>query len=98
VHDLLNAIRAGNDPDVVRKGAKLVLQALIKAEPSELIGPGRYERTGARSNWRYESRGTAASHRGADHVEMRIPKLHHSSFFPSIMERRRSIEPVLFAM
>jgi hypothetical protein len=32
VSELLEAIRAGGDIDVVRKGVELVLQALIEAE------------------------------------------------------------------
>jgi Transposase, Mutator family len=45
VTDLLDAIRAGGDIDVIRKGVELVLQALIDAEATELIGAGRYERS-----------------------------------------------------
>jgi hypothetical protein len=40
VTDLLDAIRAGGDIDVIRKGVELVLQALIDAEATELIGAG----------------------------------------------------------
>ena len=38
VIDLLDAIRAGGDLDVIRKGVELVLQALIDAEATETIG------------------------------------------------------------
>jgi hypothetical protein len=38
VTDLLDAIRAGGDIDVIRKGVELVLQALIDTEATEVIG------------------------------------------------------------
>ena len=50
VSELLDAIRAGGDIDVIRKGVELVLQALIDAEATEVIGAGRYERSQGRTN------------------------------------------------
>jgi transposase-like protein len=47
VTELLDAIRAGGDIDVIRKSVELVLQALIDAEATEVIGAERYERAGA---------------------------------------------------
>jgi hypothetical protein len=44
VTDLLDAIRAGGDLDVIRKGVELVFQALIEAEASEVVGAEGYER------------------------------------------------------
>ena len=52
VTDLLDAIRAGGDIDVIRKGVELVLQALIDAEATEVIGAEAHERSGDRTNWR----------------------------------------------
>ncbi len=37
VTSLLDAIRAGGDIDIIRKGVELVLQALIEAEATEAI-------------------------------------------------------------
>jgi hypothetical protein len=37
-YELLDAIRAGGDIDIIRKGVELVLQALIDAEVTERIG------------------------------------------------------------
>ncbi len=50
VTELLDAIRAGGDIDVIRKGVELVLQALIDAEATETIGATRYERSETRTN------------------------------------------------
>jgi putative transposase len=56
VTDLLEAIRAGGDIDVIRKGVELVLQALIDTEVTEVIGADRYERADGRTNWRNGTR------------------------------------------
>jgi putative transposase len=97
VNELLDAIRAGGDIDVIRKGVELVLQALIDAEATEAIGAGHYERTEARTTQRIGSRDRLLSTKAGD-VELKIPKLRKGSFFPSILERRRRIDRALFAV
>jgi transposase-like protein len=97
VTELLDAIRAGGDIDVIRRGVELVLQALIDAEATEHIGAGRYERTATRTNQRNGGRDRLLMTKAGD-VELRIPKLRRGSFFPSILERRRRIDRALFAV
>jgi transposase-like protein len=97
VSELLDAIRAGGDIDVIRKGVELVLQALIDAEATEVIGAQRYERAEARTTWRNGNRGRLLATKAGD-VELKIPKLRAGSFFPSILERRRRIDRALFAV
>jgi putative transposase len=97
VTDLLDAIRAGGDVDVIRKGVELVLQALIDAEATDVIGADRYERSEERATWRNGSRERLLTTKAGD-VELRIPKLRRGSFFPSILERRRRIDRALFAV
>ena len=97
VAELLDAIRAGGDIDVIRKGVELVLQALIEAEATEHIGAERYQRTGTRTTQRNGVRERLLSTKAGD-VELRIPKLRKGSFFPSILERRRRIDRALFAV
>jgi putative transposase len=94
---LLDAIRAGGDVDVIRKGVELVLQALIDAEATEVIGAARYERTETRTNQRNGNRGRLLATKAGD-VELKIPKLRAGSLFPSILERRRRIDRALFAV
>ena len=95
--DLLDAIRAGGDIDVIRKGMELVLQALIEAEATERIGADRYERSEERSAWRNGARERLLATKAGD-VNLKIPKLRKGSFFPSILERRRRIDRALFAV
>ncbi len=97
VTDLLAAIRSGGDIDVIRKGVELVLQALIDAEATEVIGADRYERAEGRTNWRNGTRERLLATKAGD-VELHIPKLRKGSFFPSILERRRRIDRALFAV
>jgi transposase-like protein len=97
VSDLLDAIRAGGDIDVIRKGVELVLQALIDAEVTEVVGAERYERAEGRRTWRNGSRDRLLATKAGD-VELKIPKLRRGSFFPSILERRRRIDRALFAV
>jgi putative transposase len=97
VNELLDAIRAGGDLDVVRRGVELVLQALIDAEATEVIGAERYQRSDARTGWRNGSRDRLLATKAGD-VELKIPKLRRGSFFPSILERRRRVDRALFAV
>jgi putative transposase len=97
VSELLDAIRAGGDIDIIRRGVELVLQTLIEAEATEMIGAGRYERSETRSNQRNGSRSRLLTTKAGD-VALKIPKLRRGSFFPSILERRRRIDRALFAV
>ncbi len=97
VTSLLDAIRAGGDIDIIRKGVELVLQALIETEATEVIGAGLYERSDARTNQRNGSRDRLLTTKAGD-VDLKIPKLRRGSFFPSILERRRRIDRALFAV
>jgi putative transposase len=95
--ELLDALRAGGDLDVVRDGLALVLQALIEAEAAQQIGAGRYERSASRTTHRNGSRARLLSTKAGD-VELRIPKLREGSFFPSLLEPRRRIDRALLAV
>lgn len=97
LNELLDAIRAGGDIDVVRRGVELMLQALIDAEATARIGADRFERTASRTTQRNGTRDRLLSTKAGD-VDLRIPKLRQGSFFPSILERRRRIDRALFAV
>jgi putative transposase len=72
--DLLDALRAGGDLDVIREGLAVVLQALIEAEAAQQIGADRYERSASRTTHRNGTRARLLSTKAGD-VELRIPKL-----------------------
>jgi hypothetical protein len=95
--DLLDALRAGGDLDVIREGLALVLQALIEAEAAQQIGADRYERSASRTTHRNGTRARLLSTKAGD-VELKIPKLREGSFFPALLEPRRRIDRALLAV
>ena len=95
--DLLAALRVGGGLDVVREALALVLQALIDAEATEVIGAGRYERSAARTTHRNGTRPRLLSTKAGD-VELKIPKLREGAFFPALLEPRRRIDRALLAV
>src|SRR5919106_2622443 len=97
IADLLDALRAGGDLDLVREALALVLQALIDAEATQHIGADRYQRTDTRSAHRNGTRSRLLSTKAGD-VELRIPKLREGSFFPALLEPRRRIDRALLAV
>jgi putative transposase len=97
IADLLDALRAGGDLDVIREGLALVLQALIEAEAAQQIGAGRYQRTETRPAHRNGSRPRLLSTKAGD-VQLRIPKLREGSFFPALLAPRRRIDRALLAV
>jgi transposase-like protein len=74
--ELLDALRAGGDLDVVREGLALVLQAMIEAEAAEVIGAGRYERTASRTTHRNGSRARLLSTKAGDVAFWHFPVAH----------------------
>jgi transposase-like protein len=95
--ELLDAVRAGDDIDLIRSSVELVLQALIDAEVTAVIGAEPHERTSTRTNQRNGRRPRLLSTKAGD-VELSIPKLRRGSFFPSVLERRRRVDRALFAV
>lgn len=69
------------------------LQALIEAEATAVIGAAPHQRTTWRNGHRERLLTTAPGN-----IELKIPKLRASSFFPSLLERRRRIDQDLFAV
>jgi len=95
--DLLDALRAGGDIDLIRSGMQLVLQALIDLEAAEAIGARPYERSPERTTHRNGARERLLSTKAGD-LELRIPKLRAGSFYPSLLEPRRRIDRALWAV
>jgi transposase-like protein len=95
--ELLDAIRAGGSLDVMRDALTFVLQELIEAEATAVIGAGRYERTDERTTHRNGSRTRMLSTTTGD-VELHIPKFREGSFLPCLLEPRRRIDRALWAV
>jgi len=95
--ELLDALRAGGDIDLIRESVEMVLQALIDAEATAFIGAEPHERTDTRTNQRNGTRPRLLATKAGD-VNLAIPKLRHGSFFPGILDRRRRIDRALYAV
>ena len=95
--ELLTALRAGDMTDTVRTSLEWVLQQLIEAEATAVIGARPHERSELRVTQRNGHRPKLLSTAAGD-VELAIPKLREGSFFPSLLERRRRIDRALFAV
>ena len=95
--DLLDALNASDGVDVIRSAVQVMLQELIEAEATALIGAERHERTESRTVQRNGHRPRTLSTTAGD-LELAIPKLRSGSFFPCLLERRRRIDQALFAV
>jgi putative transposase len=95
--ELLAALKAGEMTDTIRSSLEWILQQLIEAEATVVIGAERHERTESRTTQRNGHRPRVVSTAAGD-VELAIPKLRRGSFFPSLLERRRRIDRALYAV
>jgi transposase-like protein len=93
VIELLDAIRAGGDLDVIRRSVEWVLQALIEAAVTEVIGAAPHERTHTRTNQRNGARARLLLTKAGD-VELRIPKLRRGCVSVVHWRKLRSTNPV----
>jgi putative transposase len=95
--ELLAALKAGDMTDTIRSSLEWILQQLIEAEATAVIGAGPHERTDTRVTQRNGHRPKLVLTAAGD-VELAIPKLRAGSFFPSLLERRRRIDRALYAV
>jgi putative transposase len=95
--ELLAALKAGEMTDTIRSSLEWILQQLIEAEATAVIGAGPHERSESRTAQRNGHRPRLLSTPAGD-VELEIPKLRQGSFFPSLLERRRRIDRALYAV
>ena len=90
--EVLQALKAADVDDRIRSAATTIYQALIEAELTAVIGAGPHERTETRTAQRNGSRPRTLTTTAGD-LELRVPKLRIGSFFASLLERRRRIDP-----
>lgn len=79
--ELLHAIRAGDDIDVIRKGVELLMPALIDAQATEQSGAELHECSESGTNWRSGSRERLLSTKAGD-VELKDPEAPPRESFP----------------
>jgi transposase-like protein len=83
--------------DVLRESLRWVVQQLMEAEVSELIGAEHGERSEERLTHRNGYRPRRWDTRAGE-LELAIPKIRRGSYFPSFLEPRRRSERALVAV
>jgi putative transposase len=86
--EVLDALKAGESVDMIRDAVQVILQELIEAEATAVIGAERHERTESRVVQRNGHRDRTFTTQAGD-IELAIPKLRAGSFFPSAGSTRR---------
>jgi putative transposase len=95
--DLLRKAHIEGDAEFLKEGVRALSQALMEMEVEEHIGAARNERTPGRKGQRNGYRQRIWDTRvGA--VELSVPRVRDSSYFPSLLEPRRRAERALSAV
>ena len=96
--ETLRKAMAGGDVDVLREGVRLLAQALMEAEVTELTGLPKGERDPER---RLTNRNGYRERRWDTRVgsiDLAIPRVRDGSYFPSLLDPRRRAERALLAV
>jgi transposase-like protein len=95
--ELLRKAMIEHDTGFLKEGVRVLSQALMELEVEEHLGAGRHERsaerTGHRNGYRERSWDTRVGT-----VELKVPRVRDSSYFPSLLEPRRRAERALSAV
>src|SRR5215217_9355291 len=83
--------------DFLRESLKWVVQQLMEAEVSDLVGAEHGERSEDRLTYRNGYRPRRWDTRAGE-IELAIPKIRQGSYFPSILEPRRRSEQALLGV
>jgi transposase-like protein len=99
--ELLRKAQMEGDADFLREGVRVLAQALMEIEVDQHVGASRHERTESRSGHRNGHRNGYRERTWdtrAGTVELAVPRVRDSSYFPSLLEPRRRAERALSAV
>ena len=95
--ELLRKAMIEQDAGFLKEGVRVLSQVLMEMEVEEHVGAGRHERSaervGQRNGYRERSWDTRVGT-----VELKVPRVRDSSYFPSLLEPRRKAERALSAV
>jgi transposase-like protein len=97
VDEVVSYLLEEDGADFLRESLRWVVQQLMEAEVSELIGAERGERTPDRATHRNGYRGRRWDTRAGE-IELAIPKLRRGSYFPTFLEPRKRSEQALVSV
>ncbi len=95
--ELTQMLRTADGGDLMRQMLGVMLQALVDAEATSVIGAAPHERTEDRTTHRNGTRSKTVSTTAGD-LSVKIPKLRQGSFFPTLLEPRRRVDVALHAV
>ena len=95
--DLTQVLNAADSGDMIRTMLGFMLQALVDAEATSVVGAAPHERTEDRTTLRNGTRPKTVSTTSGD-LTVRIPKLRQGSFLPTLLEPRRRVDVALHAV
>ena len=88
--DMVDALKSADGGELMRRMLAMMLQELIDAEATSVIGAGLHERSADRTTQRNGAREKLLT-TGVGDVTVRIPKTRTGSFFPALLAPRRRI-------
>ena len=95
--ELLRKAMIEQDAGFLKEGVRVLSQALMEMEVQEHVGAAPHERSaervGQRNGYRERSWDTRVGT-----VELKVPRVRDSSYFPSVLEPRRKAERALSAV
>jgi putative transposase len=95
--ELLNVMRSADGGELMPRLLATILQLLVDAEATAVIGAEPHQRTATRTNQRNGTRDKLVATATGD-ITVKIPKLRSGSFFPSLLAPRRRIDVALHAV
>src|SRR3954451_6044858 len=97
LEQLLRKARVEGDADFLKEGVRLLSEAIMEMEVEDHVGATRHQRTSARTGQRNGYRQREWDTR-AGTIELKVPRVRDSSYFPSLLEPRRRAERALSAV
>src|SRR3954453_16169696 len=97
IEEVVRKVLADEHGDVIRDSVRWVVQELMEAEVSELVGAKLGERSEDRATHRNGYRPRRGDTRAGE-IELQIPKLRQGSYFPSFLAPRRRSEQALVSV
>jgi putative transposase len=95
--ELLRKAMIEQDAGFLKEGVRVLSQALMEMEVQEHVGAARHERSAERVGQRNGYRERSWDRRVGT-VELKVPRVRDSSYFPSLLEPRRKAERALSAV
>jgi transposase-like protein len=97
LEDLLRKAQLEGDADFLREGVRALAQAVMELEVTQHVGAAPYERTEGRRGQRNGSRERTWDTRVGT-IELKVPRVRDSSYFPSLLDPRKRAERALVAV